>query len=84
MTPNKRLQNLVSAERDKRAVVWVWAVVIEVVRVRSVLKAVGICVGINAISLLFRHHFPQIPELSGLVLAVAKYVSPITLAVDIR
>jgi hypothetical protein len=72
------------AKRDKRTVVRMWAVVIEVIRVRSILEAVCVLIGIDAVSLFFRHHFPQIPKLSGLVFAVTKHIPSIPFAVNIR
>jgi hypothetical protein len=83
MAPDERLEHLVSAERNERAIVGMRPEVVGVVAVRSVLESRCVGIGIDTISFFLGHHLPQVPQLGCLVFRVAKDVSSIALTVNV-
>ena len=84
VAPDQRLEDLMPAERDKRAVVGMRSEVCRVVGIGAVLEARCVLVRIDAVRFLFAHHLAQIPQFGGLVFAVGQHVAPVAFAVDVR
>lgn len=83
MAADERLQHVVAAEGDERAVVRVGAVVFVLERHEAVVEAGREAVGVDAVEFLGWHHFAQVPELHHLVFAVAEHVAAVAFAVDV-
>lgn len=81
---DQSLQDVMSAERDQRAVVRVGAVVFVAVGHEAVVEAGRKAVGVDTVKLLRRHHLAQIPEFHHLVFAIAQDVTAVAFAVDVR
>lgn len=72
-----------SSERDNRAVVRMWLVVVGRVGFKAVIEAARKVVHVQSVEFGRRHHLPEIPEFHRLVFSVGDDVSPIAFAVDV-